>query len=231
VTFRTGDLTCPDVDVDAFKASCRVPLYPNQWNTWEVWVSTEEIKDEDAITNLVRNFMRHVFAEHKSTAIQGTTLGPAEYLTVSLGPYKGRTRIPGESRTTLKCEFLPTVRGTEPMLVTVAFVFRGTETDWPWPTLGRWPRDFFSPYIRGWCPIDAIAVLEDALQPIPGERVPEVGGTWQDIKDEMPDFSHGVEVVGETIKKALAFTFSRAMFFAGGLVVGGIALWKWGRSK
>lgn len=225
--FRTGDILCPGVDVDEYKASCRVPLFPNQWNVWEVWVSTSSAKTPSQVIDLARNFMRHVFAGHSLTFGPQVTQGPSEYVTASIGAYGGfgadnqpkGARGQVVRREDLTCDVLPTVEsGQAPMLVTIAFVFRGNETSWPWPTLGNRPASVFDATQTGWCPINAIAVLQRALIPVPGERVPEPGGIWQNIKDEFPDFAGNAEIAAVNItgavKSLVSGATSRLAFFA-----------------
>lgn len=235
---RTGDVLCPGVDVDAYKANCRVPLFPNQWNVWEVWVSTKEAPTRDKAVDLTRNFLRHVFAAHPATTAPQVTLGPAEFVAAQLGPYttpgaSGAPRTPRVVAATREglgpsCP-VPTVEGPDAMLVTVSFVFRGSETSWPWPTLGNRPASLWDATETGWCPIDAVAVLGRALAPVPGEQVPLQGGIWRNIKDEFPDFSEGVEIVGAAVREVVKGATSRLAFLAIGVGLGAFALWKLGQ--
>lgn len=224
----TGDLLCPGVDVDRFKATCRVPLFPNEWNTWEVLVSSENIRTESEAVDAARNFLRHVFSEHESTLIGQETLGPVEYVTASLGGYSGAARKTAARRESVTCDFLPSVKtgpdGSPGFLITIAFVFRGVEKTWPWPTLG-----FLSQGVFNWCPVDAELTLSRAFYPIPGAQTPARGGTWQAIKDEYPDFAHGAEVVGSAVASFVGTAFSRTAFFLAGGALGAFLLWKTNR--
>lgn len=199
--FHTGDLGCGDVDIEAFKASCRAPLFPNRWNTWSLFRTTT---DNPSRTEL----------EEKSRAVLDLWFGgifgrPFQDLATNVelvtfddpGDGKepfGRNVDPVARKE--DCTQFMYLRPGPYVRVGVRFAYRGTATNMPWPV-------HRNQLMNSWCPIDCDWML-DRVFPPEDEVIPEPPSTFPNL----PGF--GTDPQQERWKK----------FIRRGLIGAGIAL-------
>lgn len=191
---RVGDLLCPGIDVDAFKAACRIPLYPQQWN---VWVCNRTLSDEPDHAEIVEG-MEHLLGASSANRFGGvegnwqheltgdftwldvldftgqeitTTSGQVDEEALaeklrSLGKLAEGHTLTATARRETSCpgQPLPLVKGPTATKVVVIFFYRGTATSGPWPVFK--PTNLPGYAANSWCPTNAKWVLDSTYQPL-----------------------------------------------------------------
>jgi hypothetical protein len=170
-----GDLGCWGVDVDAFKASCRVPLYPEQWNRWFLWRTARDNASAADVERSTFAVMRKWFEMVEGPSglsspgmsdIWTPSRGKVDNMRISLVPWDwsadwGRVTARAED-----CTPTPTPAPGGRLGVAVEFVYRGQPTSMPWPV--------HSPAIIGrYCPTEADWMLVRAYAPPSSPTPPE----------------------------------------------------------
>jgi hypothetical protein len=88
---------CHDVDVQSFKSTCRVPLFPGQWNSWQLWVNDERASSWEAVEDLIHDALRVWFeygivAPFNSIPIHDVRLSREPYANVDGTPVQRAVR-------------------------------------------------------------------------------------------------------------------------------------------
>lgn len=128
---RTGDLTCPGIDLDSWESACRAPLYANQWNRWLLIRSTydgttvSQIADRaawfmNAVNQRIKGRIRHVKVHVQQLApIKGWT--PKTTIRNCAGGENANLKVSDNQPPYFSCF--------------VEFVYRGDEHDMAWPAI------------------------------------------------------------------------------------------------
>lgn len=133
----TDKILCYGVDVDAYRASCQVPLFPDMWNTWELYRQTTTSDDLARSADKALAFM---------TWLNNVVLGgKIRHVTVEANGQRVGDKLDGEiiatpaivTRETV-CDVLPELAASDAHppydVCRVRFVYRGTEVGTPWPS-------------------------------------------------------------------------------------------------
>lgn len=202
-----GALLC-DVEPDEFRATCRIPLFPEQWNTWlvvrtlahpgELDLSRGELED------MTRAVLRRWFAE--SASVPTHTAGMIDNAKITVGapiPAGAPVEVPEELRARERlasladCPMPTRLRSGPYVPIVVQFVSRGVERDMPWPARRVVTGPLGIGAFGSWCPVDADWLLESVWGPIPGEDVPDPPKTLPGLPDvPVPDFSGLADAAG-----------------------------------
>ena len=201
-----GDLGCPGVDVDAFRASCRVPLYPERWNRWLLWRTARDnpsVLDVERSTFAVMRKWFELVEQPSGFSWPGKGEGKIDNLILRMVPYDWTGGWGPSIARREQCSPVPMMRpGTGmPLGIAVEFVFRGMATNMAWPV--------HRPAVIGsYCPIGADWMLARAYA-APATEAPQERTT----ADEMAE---AARKVGRAI---LPSPISVVMFAALGLGV------------
>lgn len=144
-----GDLFCGDVDIDAWKAKNRAPLYPEGWNRWVLLRTTE---DNPSLLDLERT-TRAVLAKWFELVdfTPGSNWGGGKIDNITIEPLEGGWQTPPKNRVVKHrddLDPLPMLRPGGSTAIAVEFVYRGAARDMPWPV-------HKAQMVNPWCPVDA----------------------------------------------------------------------------
>ncbi len=170
---------CSGVDVPEFKATCRVPLFPNEWNCWQLWVNDERATSWEAVEDLIHDALR-VWFEYGIVAPFNSI--PIHDVRLSREPY-GNADGSQVQRAVRKedCPLGTTVAGRAPLRVFLRFVYRGQLTNLPFPT-------FKGSLLVGysWCPTAADVMVDNVYLPLT-DAIPEEPEWYEPIVPDVPD--------------------------------------------
>lgn len=160
-------IVCPQVDIDAFRKSCRAPLYRDRWNVWTLLRSLDdsptisqmekELGDLFGCDASSRNFVRTDPWFRDRGRVQGLTLGfflpmedtpqepPAlvDWAGIESAIIEVTQKYQGQTEVIVSAKLSDQVcAGAKPppgnyTMVTAAFVYRGSDPDIPWPVSRR----------------------------------------------------------------------------------------------
>lgn len=219
--FRTGDLLC-DIDSDEFARTCRVRLFPDNWNVWRIFINSQLSENPDTIATiaavLVNNAIKDVGGIlHDFEAVVSEPISAGQ-VPIQLPATFGDRRKSQDWLT--NCDWPQTrLRSNVPWRsVAVRFVYRGASGNAPWPSMR-----VSSIGIKVYCPVEADALLDSVWEPIPDESVPDVPAVLDDIPDSFPSIDiPSLPSAGE-IGSGLAKALWPVMFLAGSVAIIAIA--------
>ncbi len=161
-----GDLSCPGVDVDAFKQKCRAPLNPEGWNRWLLWRTTRDepsALDVERSTYAVLGKWFELVEGRGGVRVPGNGTGKVDNVKIRVVPWDWSAPWRVVARRE-DCTPLPTVAGNGAIGVVVEFVYRGQTRDMPWPV-------HKAQIIGPWCRVQADWILARAYEP-PADQAP-----------------------------------------------------------
>jgi len=214
-----GDLMC-DADVDKFKKECKIPLFPNQWNTWIINRTLADNPSGEDRKQLTKNVFYHWFkAVDAGEADEVTVTDLTDDSKPSNDPFgqqddAKRNELVKNLKKRAKrgeCAPVPTVKGPETTQLAVQFVYRGSKKEMPWPVHKA---QIFNP----WCPVNADYAVEEVFtgvdkdfkgKPPPKEKPP----WWRDPKIPSlppgPQFKIAGVVIGVVFVAAFGYGLSQ----------------------
>lgn len=173
-------LLCPGVDTQIFKASCRIPLYPNQWNYWQIWVNNEDSLSWEDMADLIHDALRVWFdygpvAPFNAIPIHDVRLNTEPYANQDGSPIQRAYRKED-------CPLGTTVGGNAPIRVFMRFVYRGQLRDMAFPA-------FKGSIIAGysWCPTASDVMVDRVFHPLTDE-VPDEKPWYDPVVPGMPEW-------------------------------------------
>lgn len=175
---RTGSLTCPGLDDDAWESTCRTPLYANAWNYWKLIRSTYDGVSKDEIANKAAWFLQNAVQQRIKGKIRQVKI-QVEKLDNPWGtPVKTSIRDcpQGELASLKPSEFAPLF-----YTVNVAFVYRGAESDMAWPSMKQAGRiaGTASAIVGNYnCPVEAAWILDTIYEPSYKDVPPASDDSW-----------------------------------------------------
>lgn len=176
--FATGDLFCPGVDIEKFKAANRVPMFPGKWQVWKLYRTDKDNPSAADIEQTARAVVLQWFKTIEA--------GDVDHIEVLSGPPAGSKRVK-------RWEDNPSpmsVHAKTPIVVWVSFVYRGTATDGPWPV-------HKAQVINPWCPVDADWMLGEVWLPDEKKPIPEAPTVPEIIRPEVEKAKEWVSSFGE----------------------------------
>ena len=171
-----GDLGCPGIDVEAFKARCRVPIYPEQWNRWFLWRTDRDNPspldiDRSAVAVLGKWF--ELVEQPSGLSWPGKGTGKVDNVSVRVVPWDWGGEWGKVVARREQCGPVPMLKaGSGAIGVTLEFVYRGTNTSMPWPL-------HQVAVLGSYCPIGADWLLVRAYAP-PAAPVPKEKGAMEE---------------------------------------------------
>lgn len=211
-----GDLGCPGVDVEAFKKSCRVPVYGDKWNRWLLWRTDRDNPSGIDIERTTFAAMRKWFElveQPSGMSWPGKGSGYVDNLKVRIVAWDwqsdwGRVVARRES-----CTPMPMLGPGGAIGVAVEFVYRGTATSMPWPLHQQAVIGSYCPTGNDWMLARAYA---PPVAPVPEEKgaLDEAGaGIHKAVRAIMPSpmgliiltlAGLGVVLVSKTLRRTYA---------------------------
>jgi hypothetical protein len=234
------DVGCPEPIIDAWKATCQIPLFPGKWNTWAMARHISDELPRHEIVDRAHRAFRFWFRE--GAAIPRVTLGNADNwsgeLVGSADLFPSAAAVQRRiAVSVVDCalgwdeqhpDHKVSLKGRGFAVVVVRFVYRGSETSMPWPSVRQTalpaviPPQLWqslpgvvamiagSPHLSEWCPSAADWLVTAVYEPDPSEPVP-APGSW------VPT----IPGVGPAAEK-VASTWSNMLI--AGAVAGGVVL-------
>ena len=140
-----GDLTCFDVDVDQWDKDNRVPLFSDRVNTWVIKLSmgTGFMADSFSPAEAEQRTAKQI---EKWFAWKTGSIGRVEVLSVRVLPADNPVAALDKPPVATVNQTKNPTLGWEPgslYFLEVRFVYRGANTDMPWP---RYSGEMFGPY-------------------------------------------------------------------------------------
>lgn len=172
---RTGALPspldlalCPGIDVDAFKASCQAPIFPNHWNHWRLYRTTRDNPSDEDVKQTALAFLMHVF--------KAFDMGVVRHEDIVVVPLNDDKHSNPWNTSIVYNRALcvqPINLGHSPFspafrTVYARFVYRGSRQSIPWPA-----RRVVAG-VASWCPQNADWILDSVFAPS-AENVPPEG--------------------------------------------------------
>jgi hypothetical protein len=178
-----GDLGCLRVDVDEWRRTNRVPLFPGKVNRW-ILVRTlrDDPTPEDLRTTLAAVFVKWfdgtvldpAFVYENTTRSATADLIKLERVSrdrlMFANPARRREELPGA---------IPTLRSGAHVWLEVSFAYRGQQADMPWPVRTSAMVQLES---SAQCPVDADWILDSAA--LPTEAAPPEMSTGEKLAEE-----------------------------------------------
>ncbi len=174
-----GDLSCPGVDVDAFKQKCRAPLNPEGWNRWLLWRTTRDepsALDVERSTYAVLAKWFELVEGPDGVSMPGNGSGKVDNVKIRVVPWDWSAPWRVVARRE-DCTPLPTISGNGAIGVVVEFVYRGQTRDMPWPV-------HKAQIIGPWCPVQADWILARAYEP-PADAAPAERTAREELAEGM----------------------------------------------
>ncbi len=131
--FRTGAFFCSlsDAEIRTLKATCRIPLWKNQWNLWKCIRTDKDAPTQEDIRDEVNGFLARVFTDVDDR------LRPYDHIEVAFGnemPWEiGPTVIPIMNRQACGKNLSMSAETRSPIVVWIRFIYRGNFENIPWP--------------------------------------------------------------------------------------------------
>jgi hypothetical protein len=174
-SFATGDLFCPGVDIEKFKAENRVPMFPGKWQAWKLYRTDRDNPSAEDIHHTARAVVLQWFKTIEA--------GGVDHIETVTGPPAGSKRVKRWQDNPAPMS----VHAKTPIVVWVSFVYRGSRTDGPWPV-------HKAQIVNPWCPVDADWMLGEVWLPDEKKPVPEAPIVPELIR---PDVEKGQEWLGQ----------------------------------
>lgn len=155
-----GDLSCPGVDVDAFKAKCRAPLNPEGYNRWLLWRTTRDepsALDVERSTYAVLSKWFELVEGPTGVSLPGYGTGKVDNVRLRIVPWDWSVPWRTVARRE-DCTPLPTVAGNGAIGVLIEFAYRGSSHNMPWPV-------HKAQIVGPWCPVQADWILARVYEP------------------------------------------------------------------
>jgi len=170
-----GSLGCAGIDTDAWQTANRVPLYREKVNRW---LLARTLRDDPSSTG-VRETLNAVFVRwFKGIGVDvlletesGARTNNVDGLLVVNAVRGDRPSLKHQVKRREDCTItVPTVEGSKGVLwIEVAFNYRGSKTDMPWPT---WTAMALGTEAARVCPVNADWMLVEVSEPA-GDAPPE----------------------------------------------------------
>ena len=195
-----GDVLCPGVDVDAWKAQNRAPLFPGKQNKWVLARANDDgLTVADITTSLYEAFEYWFDASVGIIAASEdrAKIGEADSVrVVSIGEFPqmaaGTIIARKESLSSM-----PIITGKRVVYVEVTFDYRGTNSNMAWPCF----TSIWDGKIKGSCPNSSDWALQYVFQPVKGVEPERTDG------DVLTDFGGGISDFGGKAADALKTPF------------------------
>lgn len=189
----TGDLFC-DVDAEEFGRTCRVRLWPDEWNVWRMFVSSEAVRDDEslivaAVRKLAQDAARKAGGDVHDVEVTVGERTPSGRLPATFPAVFGE-RAQAQTWTKNCPDWFPPMRLRPGPYRSVAlrFVYRHPGKAAGEPDSAPWPASRIGALgIKHYCPVDADFLLDSVWEPRPNESVPEKPTIIPDF--EMPELT------------------------------------------
>jgi len=233
-----------EFDEERFVRETRIPLFRDQWNVWEVWLTDLYDETEEEIEERVRMLLAWWLWPWVETGPRKSWPGaPGGHLTFRDAEQIGieAKRVPPEiaplaaraDRVTIPGATTPEGRityrhkeGGGMFPVSIRFVYRGDTESIPWPVatgiVPIWDEAGEVLLDHMWCPVDTDAVVAKVFEP-PDWPVPEPNDLWDDFADEYPEAAESIANIAHRGAEALASVGRGAVSAAKGVVFGALA--------
>jgi hypothetical protein len=186
-----GDLGCPGVDVEKWRAENRAPLFPGKVNRWLLVRTTRDDPTPDDLKNTLAATFEKWFAGtplDPAFPFDGTTRSAAADLVRLERVSKERLNLAHPARRFEELPgLLPSVRSGEVVWLEVTFAYRGQLLSMPWPVRTGAEVQLQS---QAGCPVGADWMLAAAA-------FPETGAP-----DELSSADKAAAALGATAAKA-----------------------------
>lgn len=205
---RVGDVLCPGVDVDEWKAKNRVPLFPGKENKWVLAYNVSDGETTNEITTRIYEAFEYWFDASVgiiAASENRAKIGEADSVKV-VSITRDRPMIDGSIATRKETlPSMPVVTGNDVAFAYVVFDFRGSATTMAWPCF----TSIWGGKIKGSCPNSSDIALQYTYQPTKNVEPERTDG------DVLTDFGHGAGDFGSGIVDAIKTPFYLVMGVVG----------------